>query len=238
MSLRQQIPNFLTTLNLISGVVGVYLLLYGHHKWVLCCIGISLLADFLDGWAARKLGVAGPLGVQLDSLADMLTFGVLPGMMVTKMIAGYENNLPHWIYIMTGMTITVGAMIRLAKFNIDEDQRTGFLGLPTPAMSIYITGIFIPFALEDPTIEMIYGSYPWLPAWIIQSILLVILMNARIPMPSLKDLSSHRTFAISLGILMVGATILCFLFNPIALLWVLSALYICSAVIYSQILKK
>lgn len=201
-------------------------------------MAVSLIADLLDGWAARKLEVAGPLGVQLDSLADMLTFGVLPGMMITRMMAGYENELLHWIYITTGMAVTVGAMMRLAKFNIDEEQKTGFLGLPTPAMSIYIAGLFMPFAFEAPFLSGIFSGEGWLPFWILQTLMLVFLMNARIPMPSFKDLSSHRPYFFTLTIMMAAATILCFLFNPAALLLVLSALYICSAVIYSQIIKN
>ena len=176
--------------------------------------------------------------MQLDSLADMVTFGVLPGMMVTRMMAGPENNMPEWIPLVTGIAITVGAMARLAKFNIDEDQKSGFLGLPTPAMSIYVAGIFIPFAVADPMFSNIFGNTGWLPAWILQAIILIVLMNARIPMPSLKNPAAYKGYAISLGVMMTVAIILCLVFNPIALLWVLSALYICSAVIYSQIIKK
>lgn len=151
MNIKKHIPNFLTLINLFCGCLLVYYtLLHDFSDFelgniVVILLSISLLADFLDGMVARLLKVASPIGLQLDSLADLVTFGVFPGfLMLTKM---KEITLITGIYFPTpisfiGLLITLFSALRLAKFNVDSSQTSYFKGLATPANTILIFGVY------------------------------------------------------------------------------------------------
>jgi len=233
MSFRTQIPNFLTTANLLSGFLALYFLYNGPHWVVICCIAAALVADLMDGWAARRLGVAGPLGVQLDSLADMVSFGILPGsMMLVMSNNGSEQLAPAGL--IAGGAVSIGALWRLARFNIDERQSEGFLGLPTPAMAMYVTGLFGLWTQGMDEFSALWS----LTGLVIQGILLAFLMLSDVPFPSLKDVKRHRSFAYMIfGAILIGSTVFAII-APAGLLWQALLLYICSALIYSLIIKK
>ncbi|MCO5232483.1 MAG: CDP-alcohol phosphatidyltransferase family protein [Chitinophagales bacterium] len=143
----QHIPNMLTLLNLFSGSVGVYACATANWKLVPICIIISLTADFFDGLSARILKVKSALGAQIDSLADMVSFGLLPGMMFVQLIGmssmrgggSYEVSFISYL----GFIFTLFAALRLAKFNIDTRQSDSFLGLATPAATIFVLGLYL-----------------------------------------------------------------------------------------------
>lgn len=170
--MRKHIPNLLTLGNLFFGCLAIVLLfsMPGGYVWpyVAGLMGLSLLCDFLDGFVARLLGVASPLGKELDSLADLVTFGLLPGLLVMKSIQMLINPMlaymieddpgifslisdpamhldrAHWLLLpLTGLLIPVFSAYRLAKFNLDTRQSYGFLGLPTPANSLFFLGIYV-----------------------------------------------------------------------------------------------
>lgn len=131
-AIKRNIPNAITSLNLIFGCIAIILIFKGKLEdasWMVVCAGI---ADFFDGMAARLLKVSSPIGKELDSLADMVSFGVVPGMMVYKII---PDEQMHW----AGIFIIVFAAVRLAKFNVDDRQATYFIGVPTPAISLLIS---------------------------------------------------------------------------------------------------
>lgn len=152
----KHIPNSLTLLNLFSGCCGIVACMQNECKLVPVFIGISLLADFLDGFVARALKVKSDLGGQLDSLADMVTFGVLPGMMLYSIM---HSNVTFLSLIPTtesmsilrnpwdllGFIYTIFACLRLAKFNLDTRQTVNFIGLNTPACCIFILGFYMQF---------------------------------------------------------------------------------------------
>jgi CDP-diacylglycerol--serine O-phosphatidyltransferase len=129
--IRKNIPNAITCLNLLCGCIAlVYIgqnVLY-IASWLV--VGAAV-ADFFDGMAARLLNVKSPIGKELDSLADMVSFGVVPGMMLFKLI---HDPVFCWI----GLLVPVFAALRLAKFNIDDRQTTYFIGLPSPANAFFI----------------------------------------------------------------------------------------------------
>ena len=153
--MKKHIPNSLTLLNLFSGCCGIVACLQHLYFLVPIFIGISLVADFLDGFVARALNVKSELGGQLDSLADMTTFGVLPGIMLFSIISAKSNFLTgisvtestNFIIenplALLGFVYTIFACLRLAKFNLDTRQTENFIGLNTPSGAIFILGFYM-----------------------------------------------------------------------------------------------
>jgi CDP-diacylglycerol--serine O-phosphatidyltransferase len=139
MGLKRHVPNVLTLCNVASGALGIVCAFEGHLVLAGYLIFIGAFFDFLDGFVARILKVQAELGKQLDSMADMVTFGVLPGIIAYKLIgillastAPGAADAYFWLpYI--GLLIPVFSALRLAKFNLDTRQTMGFIGMPTPA---------------------------------------------------------------------------------------------------------
>lgn len=146
--MKKHIPNTLTCLNLFSGCIGVLFALRGEYTLVFYCVLASGIFDFFDGMVARALNVKSIIGKELDSLADMVSFGFLPGVVVYTLLQSATDSLylPYF-----GFLITVFSALRLAKFNVDERQSTDFIGLNTPMNTFFI--IALPFIAETyPTI--------------------------------------------------------------------------------------
>jgi len=132
------IPNFITCLNLFSGSVAVYYGFQGNYRAVLFFVLLSAVFDFLDGFAARLLKAYSPMGKELDSLADVISFGLAPGVVAFSILSA--SALPHWLAFV-GFVIPVFSALRLAKFNIDERQTSSFIGMPVPANAIFWVGM-------------------------------------------------------------------------------------------------
>lgn len=162
--MKQFIPNALTLLNLLCGCIAVIFAVNNSFVVAALFVFLGIFFDFFDGFAARKLQVQSALGVQLDSLADMVTSGVVPGIIMYKLLAltlntndaftassGWSETM-YWSSFklyplpLLGLGITLASAYRLAKFNIDEDQQTYFKGLPTPANTLLI--VSLPLILE------------------------------------------------------------------------------------------
>lgn len=142
MFLVRQIPNALTSFNLVCGCLGIVALMQNVLVEPAYFIWAACVFDFLDGFAARALKVSSPIGKQLDSLADMVSFGVLPALSMFHWIDKTTENeyLPY-----IALVLAVFSALRLAKFNIDERQTDAFIGLPTPANALFITALpFLP----------------------------------------------------------------------------------------------
>ena len=138
MSLKRHLPNALTCLNLLCGCFGIASVLDGPAGQALVFVLAACVFDFLDGFTARALNVTSPIGKELDSLADMVTFGVLPSLLMFRMI----DTLSSSVYLpYAGFSLAVFSALRLAKFNVDENQRESFIGLPTPANALFITSL-------------------------------------------------------------------------------------------------
>ncbi|MBB2149199.1 CDP-diacylglycerol--serine O-phosphatidyltransferase [Pedobacter gandavensis] len=144
----KQIPNAITSANLFTGCIGIVFAFNQDLRSAALCILISLFIDFFDGFAARLLKVSGPMGKELDSLADMVSFGVLPSVilfhMAPKSFFGYEA-FPILSYL--AFFVAVFSAYRLAKFNLDTRQTDKFIGVPTPAISAVIASV--PFIYES-----------------------------------------------------------------------------------------
>jgi len=195
MNIKLHIPNALTIANLLCGILGIQVVFAGNLFYGAILIGGAAVFDFLDGFVARMLKVSSRTGKQLDSLADMVSFGVLPGVIAFQLsaiaLAGTEG--PSWIKYLC-YTIPALSALRLAKFNVDDRQTNSFIGLPTPAnailwASIPIVGASIFEGLLDPGVSekmltgMLLGNIYIIPVLaIITSLLLV----ANFPMFALK----------------------------------------------------
>lgn len=178
----KNIPNSITCLNLLSGCFACIFAFQGQYDWVALCIGLSALFDFLDGMAARLLHAYSPLGKELDSLADLISFGLAPGLMVMHLMA--YNSTFHGMaeyqswWALSALLIPVFSALRLAKFNIDTRQTTSFIGLPVPANALFWIGVCqAVLRMESPVC-----GYAIVALVIIFSLLLV----SEIPMFSLK----------------------------------------------------
>ena len=132
--MKKHIPNTITCCNLISGCIATYFAFLGDYRMALLFIVIGAVFDFFDGMVARLLNVSSPIGKELDSLADDITFGFAPSAIVFSFLSNGQLStyLPFLAFIMAAFSA-----LRLAKFNLDERQSLGFIGLPTPANALF-----------------------------------------------------------------------------------------------------
>ena len=179
MKLLKVIPHILTLFNLLSGVFGITYLMDGQIVNASIMIFIGAGFDFLDGFAARAFDAKSELGKQLDSLADLATFGILPSLIVFSILSSINSGWMAYV----GLAIALGAGFRLAKFNIDQRQTNYFIGLPTPANALLISSL--PFLIQE---EYLSGFFTT-QALVSLSLLLAILMVS--PMPLLSFKFSH-----------------------------------------------
>ncbi|MEM1256964.1 MAG: CDP-alcohol phosphatidyltransferase family protein [Bacteroidota bacterium] len=146
--MKQHIPNFITLLNLFCGCIAVVFAVMNKLDFAAIFVFLGILFDFLDGFAARILNVTSEIGVQLDSLADMVTSGVVPGIVMFQLLSMAQKdgwNLDLFgmhsevgVLPLFGFLITLASAYRLANFNVDENQVSSFRGLPTPANALLI----------------------------------------------------------------------------------------------------
>ena len=180
----KHIPNTLTSCNLISGCIAIVFALSANYTMALTFIVVGAVFDFFDGMSARLLGVSSPIGKELDSLADVITFGVAPSSMIYTLFltlskSGWNETLafavPYVAFVMAAFSA-----LRLAKFNLDERQTTSFIGLPTPANALFWGALIV--GNENVFDENSYYIYLLIILVFVSSWLLV----AEIPMFALK----------------------------------------------------
>tara|TARA_R110000868_G_scaffold49156_1_gene158638 strand:+ start:222 stop:1052 length:831 start_codon:yes stop_codon:yes gene_type:complete len=200
--MKKYIPNALTLLNLFCGCIAVIFAVNNNFVAASIFVFLGIFFDFFDGFFARKFNVQGALGVQLDSLADMVTSGVVPGIIMFKLLSlaidkpeistlsNDWNSVIHFqgitfsIIPFLGLFITLASAYRLAKFNIDEDQQSYFKGLPTPANTLLI--ISLPLIIEFQNSDLMNAMI--LNKWvlIILTLLSCYLLNSNIKLFALK----------------------------------------------------
>lgn len=163
----KQIPNFLTCCNLVCGCFGVIFLFEDRDIPTAYFVWAAGVFDFFDGFAARLLKISSPIGKELDSMADMVSFGLLPALFMYTQL---EFEVPFSFLPYIGLLIAVCSALRLAVFNLDETQSDSFKGLPTPANTFFITGI--PF-LTAPMFDFIHTPTALISITIIFSLFLV-----------------------------------------------------------------
>lgn len=180
-NIRKHIPNSITCLNLFSGCISCVMAFEGNYAMAAIFIYVAAVFDFLDGFAARLLKAYSAIGKELDSLADAISFGLAPGIIMFSLFQDiafpfFPDSISEYIPYLA-FIIPVFSALRLAKFNIDERQSHSFIGLPTPANSIFIASL----ASNLPCFFIRYGIFLVLIV-LVFSYLLV----AELPMFSLK----------------------------------------------------
>lgn len=182
------LPNLLTLVNLLSGCVAL-VFVFSFKLWLVpYAIAVSLIADFFDGMAARACKTPPEFGKQIDSLADVVSFGVVPSSVVFQLLYQYWetkglNELELMSLSAPAFLIALFAALRLAKFNIDNRQTQGFIGLATPAATIFVIGVLLVFL----TNSFGLSEFIFKPFFLYSMVAtLCILMVAEIPMFSFK----------------------------------------------------
>lgn len=180
----RNIPNTLTSCNLFSGCIAAYMAFGGRYESALLFIVIGAVFDFFDGMVARLLHVSSPIGKELDSLADDVTFGLAPAAIAFSLFKevhypGFLQPVAAWLPY-TAFLIAVFSALRLAKFNLDTRQTSSFIGLPTPANALFWGSLVV--GQQDYLTSASFNALYLLVMVVVMSLLLV----AEIPMFSLK----------------------------------------------------
>jgi CDP-diacylglycerol---serine O-phosphatidyltransferase len=165
--MKRHLPNFLTCCNLLCGCLGIVFLIEGRGVPAAYFVWAACIFDFFDGFSARMLKVSSPIGKELDSLADVVSFGVLPAMVMYKMIGESSSSE---VIPFVGFMIAMFSALRLAIFNVDETQSDSFKGLNTPANTIFITSLPL---LHDSVGDWLYQPGTLIVITVIFSFLLV-----------------------------------------------------------------
>lgn len=175
--MKRHIPNSITCCNLLSGCVATVFALRGVYDVAIMAIIAGAVFDFFDGMSARLLGVSSPIGKELDSLADDVTFGLAPAAMLYSMLCEVAPNacLPYAAFLMAAFSA-----LRLAKFNLDARQTASFIGLPTPANALFWASLIVSW--HERIAEWPYATWMLLAGMLISCYLLV----AELPLFALK----------------------------------------------------
>lgn len=185
--MKKNIPNFITCMNIICGALSMVMSLhFGFLKLAALFIILAALFDFFDGFTARLLKVQSPMGVDLDSLADVFSFGGAPAMIIFVWLEQCVMNLPpfyadnQWVRLLPYLAFLIPAFsaFRLAKFNHDERQHSDFYGLPTPANALFVG--FLPLSAD----KLPYVNNFW--AILVLMLVFCVLLVSDLPMFSLK----------------------------------------------------
>lgn len=221
MNFKAHIPNTITSLNLVCGCIASIAFLQGDHQLGVTLVLAALIFDFLDGFVARLLNVKSEIGKQLDSLADMVTFGVVPGIIVYSALLNLSSiefqiaDVAIKPIPFLGFLITVFSAFRLAKFNLDTRQNESFIGLPTPANTIFF--LILPLTAIYP------NSYPILTdltqnIYVLLTLVLLFsyLLVAEIPLLSLKFKNYSWKDNIEKYLLLISSGLLLWFFSFLA----------------------
>lgn len=187
--MKKQLPNFITLCNLFCGTVAIIFTVRGMLDCAALFVAIGIFFDFFDGFFARLLHVKSEMGLQLDSLADMVTSGVVPGIAMFQLLSSstyvletkgtFSMLLPYM-----GLFISLGSAYRLANFNIDTRQSTGFIGLPTPANTMFILSLPLILQYQSTEIVVFFLRNTWMLLGI--TLLSTYMLNANISLFALK----------------------------------------------------
>lgn len=226
------VPNAITALNLVCGSLAVFFAINGQLGWAAVFILAAAVFDFMDGFSARLLKAYSSIGKELDSLADIVSFGLAPAAMVFTMlqltlfgkyqpIQDIEANWSQWIVLYTSLLITIAGAFRLAKFNTDDRQSEQFLGMPIPANAIFFAslGLILELGTNHAIPPIILNKYVLLASVFICSFLMV----SELPMFSMKfkNLNLKEN---AIRFLFLGTTILMLIFLqiyalPLIIIW-------------------
>ena len=233
--IKNNLANAFTLANLFSGSIGVIHLLAGNYQITAFCIILSLVLDFFDGFIARAMKSNSNLGAQLDSLADMVSFGLLPGLVFYKALEPFGTqflgtDLPFEIKYLA-LFITLFSCLRLAIFNLDDEQTYYFKGLNTPSNTILIFGLYFAF-LESGSFSFLFDNplllliFTALSSWLLVSPIKMIAMKFK----SKKLEDNYPKIA-----LLIGAILILIIFKTVGIPLVIIYYMLISLVFQKQL---
>lgn len=232
----KHLPNMITSLNLLCGTVAILFTVSGDLIVAAIFVMLGIFFDFFDGLVARSLKLQSAIGVQLDSLADMVTFGVVPGLVMVQMLqlsffgeirpltdvfsTKAWNVMGERYYLLIGLLIVVASAYRLAKFNVDTRQTHHFIGLPTPANALLILSLPLIFEFQYSELleDLLFNKWFLIGFTLLSSFLL----NAEINLFAFKfktwDLKSNMKRYVFAALCLVLLVTLKFLAIPVIIL--------------------
>ena len=248
---RRSVPNFFTISNLIGGLLAIQFALTGHLDWAPYCIFAAIIFDFFDGFMAGLLKVKSDKGKQMDSLADIITFGAAPGFIVFALFqvikenysVGYDGHYDWMTYTeYFAFIIPIFALFRLAKFNVDTKQSTSFIGVPTATVAIFFASfpvliddaVFEPSDLSTFLLENILLN-PY--ALIGLSLVFSILMVSRIPLFALK-FKHFKWQGNEIQIIFLLLCLICILLCRFWAVPIIVILYILMSIINNMLIRR
>jgi CDP-diacylglycerol---serine O-phosphatidyltransferase len=236
MNIKKQVPNIITLLNLFCGCIAVVFVAELNYEMAFFFVCLGIFLDFFDGFFARLFKVSSPLGLQLDSLADMVTSGVVPGYVMYSMLKLSQNPASTDIIIpYLGFIIALGSCYRLANFNIDTRQTDSFIGLPTPANALFILSLPLVLKHSDSLVVFDILSNQWI--LLVITLFSAYILNAEIPLFSLKikDFTFKKN---ALQIVFLTLSVLLLVFFKYMGIPLIIITYVLLSVINNKFLKK
>ena len=236
MNIKKHIPNLITLINLFCGCVAVVFVSEQNYEMAFYMVCLGIFFDFFDGFFARLFKVSSPLGLQLDSLADMVTSGVVPGYVMYSMFTNSAHEIGTSTFVpFLGFIVTLGSCYRLANFNIDTRQTDSFIGLPTPANALFILSLPLVLKFSDSLITLEILTNEWILLLI--ALCSAYVLNAEIPLFALKIKKfNFKDNALQIVFLLTSLVMLIFLqYIAIPLIIIF---YVLLSVINNKFLKK
>ncbi|WP_035667912.1 phosphatidylcholine/phosphatidylserine synthase [Flavobacterium sp. 83] len=238
MNIKKHIPNIITLLNLFCGCIALVFAFHRYYEMAFYFVCLGIFLDFFDGFFARLFKVSSPLGLQLDSLADMVTSGVVPGLVMYQLMINTSTAMSEsymQIFPYVGFIITLGSCYRLANFNIDTRQTDSFIGLPTPANALFILSLPLVLKYSDSLLLLEILTDQWV--LLVITLLSAYILNAEIPLFSLKIKKfSFKENALQIIFLLLSILLLVFfqyLGIPLVIIF-----YVLLSVVNNKWLKK
>ena len=238
MNIKAQIPNTITLLNLFCGCIALVFAFHRQFEMAFGFVSLGIFFDFFDGFFARLFKVSSPLGLQLDSLADMITSGIVPGLVMYQLMITNETPVATsytQIFPYLGFIIALGSCYRLANFNIDTRQTDSFIGLPTPANSLFI--LSLPLVLQHT--DSLFVIEALTNQWVLLLITLfsAYILNAEIPLFSLKIKKFNFKDNVLQVVFLTSALVLLIFLNYLAIPLVIVT-YVLMSIVNNKLIKK
>jgi len=236
MNIKKHIPNLITLINLFCGCVAIVYVSQNNYLMAFYMVCLGIFFDFFDGFFARLFKVSSPLGLQLDSLADMVTSGVTPGYVMYSMFTNSAHEFgTHPAIPFLGFIITLGSCYRLANFNIDTRQTDSFIGLPTPANALFILSLPLVISFSDSLMVLEILTNQWV--LLVITLCSAYILNAEIPLFALKIKKfSFKENTLQIVFLIISVLMIVFL-QYIAIPLII-AFYVFLSIINNLFLKK
>jgi len=236
MNIKKHIPNLITLINLFCGCVAVVFVSEQNYEMAFYMVCLGIFFDFFDGFFARLFKVSSPLGLQLDSLADMVTSGVVPGYVMFSMFTNSAHELgTNPLIPLLGFIVTLGSCYRLANFNIDTRQTDSFIGLPTPANALFILSLPLVLKFSDSLMILEILTNQWV--LLVITLCSAYILNAEIPLFSLKikkfNLKNNALQIVFLLSSIILVLLLHYLAIPLIIIF-----YVLLSVVNNKFLKK